>query len=862
MRTLLLLILPALSGGVDLSDVTVTRWTDPLGRNPIPKTEYERIHVPAGPVSLRVEAERQGLGSSRGRVALVVNESLYGEIEAHVDTLIQDLTAEGYGTVLLLASGEVPESLRARLSDLHGEGLVGAILIGQLPVAWFQMDNEWPGEDVEEFPIDLYFMDLDGQWVDADSDGLFDEHQDGSGDLEPEIWIGRICASNLTWGGEAELTRGYLEKNHLYRTGGLSVPDRSLAFVDDDWIGFGSSGLEFLYDDITVIETPSFTTASRYREELQEGYEFVHIMAHSCPWVHTFYPEGVGGSVYNFEIPLLDPKALFYNLFACSNARFVEQDNLGSWYVFCSTYGLLSVGSTKTGAMLLFEDFYGPLSEGLSLGDAFKAWAVLYLEESRSWFYGLTLLGDPTLRPGLGTQAASRFPEPGYEALDDAAYSITESSFSDGNPRIARSDSAGLTVAWHSGRDVRSNIYTSRFDGIAWTSPQVLEPNEYWDLFPDLNDGPDGRLWIIWHGLHPSLDHNLLACNRGSSAWSATDTLTTHPGYDVQPCLATDSSRTLHAAWKTYRDGTANIYLTQYDGIDWSAPFPLTSSAYEDDCPSLLGGPDGDLWLLHTADLDGNREIFSVKCISGTWSPGERITDDPGDDVYPVAVRLSNGDVLLAWQSQRAGNAEIRLMRWNGQGWIDTLNVSDDPGQDLRPAVVLGSDRTEAVIAWQSDRSGNWDLYARRFRSDSLSPTVSITSNEADDLFPDLAVDDLGSYWIVWQSDRNGNWDIFALPLDGFGTGESKRIEPGVQIRLFPNPARESVRMQGIRSAGEVPLEVTLYDVTGRSVLSKTFPRLSGDALDLDLTALPGGVYLLRLESREIEVFRRLLLLD
>ena len=76
---------------------------------------------------------------------------------------------------------------------------------------------------------------------------------------------------------------------------------------------------------------------------------------------------------------------------------------MGSWYLFQSTYGLLSVGSTKTGSMLCFFGFYEPLGNGASFGDAYLSWCINHIEtcagdESRPWFYGMTLLGDPTLK--------------------------------------------------------------------------------------------------------------------------------------------------------------------------------------------------------------------------------------------------------------------------------------------------------------------------------------------------------------------------------------------------------------------------------------------------------------------------------
>jgi len=155
-----------------------------------------------------------------------------------------------------------------------------------------------------------------------------------------------------------------------------------------------------------VYQTNREDYMARVRASTDNQYENLLICSHSSPWAHYLY-WGTGpydySLFYNYEIEDIDVQVLFYNLFACSNSRFVENDDMGSWYIFQSTYGLVSIGSTKTGSMLCFYDFYAPLGQGASLGDAFLSWCINNTEicagdESRAWFYGMALLGDPTLK--------------------------------------------------------------------------------------------------------------------------------------------------------------------------------------------------------------------------------------------------------------------------------------------------------------------------------------------------------------------------------------------------------------------------------------------------------------------------------
>jgi hypothetical protein len=203
----------------------------------------------------------------------------------------------------------------------------------------------------------------------------------------------------------------YFDKNHLYRAGELRLRDKALAYLDNDWCCYGwEDEVAIAYpqtDAVTnVYQTNREDYMQRVRQNTNNRYESLLITSHSSPWAHYLY-WGSGPYDYslfhNYEIEDIDVQVLFYNLFACSNCRYVELDDMGDWYLFQSTYGLLSVGATKTGSMLCFYDFYTPLGNGSSFGEAFRSWCVNDIEtcagdESRAWFYGMTLLGDPTLK--------------------------------------------------------------------------------------------------------------------------------------------------------------------------------------------------------------------------------------------------------------------------------------------------------------------------------------------------------------------------------------------------------------------------------------------------------------------------------
>jgi len=398
--------------GFDYKSVNPLRWMDPH-RNPVAYQEYQQGRSFARDLDIRLVYE-----GSKGNVpiCIVINTLLQPLIGSGFSQFVADLELEGYAPNVYTATNNGDEAAlkSVLISEWNTRGVAGAIMIGDLPIAWYEMTEppDWGGAHVE-FPIDLYFMDLDGDWIDQDFDGLYDEHQDGPGDMEADIWVGRLLAINLTDHGASEVAmmNNYLDKNHRYRSGELRLQDKALAYIDNDW---HTSGWEYdvalaypATDAVTdIYQTNREDYMLRVRESAGNQYENLLICSHSSPWAHYLY-WGTGTYDYslfhNYEIEQIDVQVLFYNLFACSNTRYVEEDDMGSWYIFQSTYGLVSVGSTKTGSMLCFDDYYAPLGNGATFGEAFLSWCIEDIEtcagsSSRPWFYGMCLLGDPTLR--------------------------------------------------------------------------------------------------------------------------------------------------------------------------------------------------------------------------------------------------------------------------------------------------------------------------------------------------------------------------------------------------------------------------------------------------------------------------------
>lgn len=485
MRKFIWLILLAISYGYSQAEIVVTRDPNP---NPdyVTYAEWLASHPEiatstSGPRVIATLYSNAPVDSLKGLIALVVEEGLETILSGELNQYVEDLKDQGYDVEMSIYSmAGSAEDLRHYLAEKLNQDLIGAILVGELPVAWFQMNSFWDGHyeppSYEEFPCDLYLSDLDGVWSDDStkpfwpgdplekgSDGIYDSH---SGNRIPEIWVSRIDASNISLVDPMTLYRNYLERIHDYRIGELSLPSKGLFFIDQDWA-------EYYYDEnmnlvcgyYEEIRDTMITNAKHYLELIAEDGLYLTVCVHSSPWRHYFHDANKGDDceVSYLDIDSIAPGYGFYNLFACSNCRWVEENCMGSIYQF-SGKGLGVVGSAKRGSMLDFWKFNLELSHGKSWGEAFKEWTRYWLTDNYlrnwgdRWFMGMCLLGDGSLDLIRSEQ---------YTSSDTTKLKLVTSAVTNGNVLVRfylpEPGNANLSVFDLAGRQVES-IYSGQSD--------------------------------------------------------------------------------------------------------------------------------------------------------------------------------------------------------------------------------------------------------------------------------------------------------------------------------------------------------------------------------------------------------------
>lgn len=165
-------------------------------------------------------------GRNRANFLIIVRDNIYSSLQTSLQTYQDDLSNEGFNSILVSFSGASHIDLKTIISSYYiSHGIIGVILVGNLPAAWYEYegldeDGE-PNGTWSDFPCELFFADMNGTWTDADNDGKFDLHINGT---HPEIWISRIKADNLPTIGQSEISliTSYFLRNHQHRTGDVT----------------------------------------------------------------------------------------------------------------------------------------------------------------------------------------------------------------------------------------------------------------------------------------------------------------------------------------------------------------------------------------------------------------------------------------------------------------------------------------------------------------------------------------------------------------------------------------------------------------------------------------------------------------
>jgi hypothetical protein len=162
--------------------------------------------------------------------------------------------------------------------------------------------------------------------------------------------------------------------------------------------------------------------------------------------------------------------------------------------------------------------------------------------------------------------------------------------------------------------------------------------------------------------------------------------------------------------------------------------------------------------------------VFLMKISFAWWSTPQNLGITGADDVSPQSCRKQLffcPYTCLVWQTDISGNWDIFSRFSYGGTWGDTLRVTTDVSTDSCPSVAYDFSRDCFWCAWQNNSTGYWDIFVAQTDTSGgwLSPH-QLTTSDADDEAPSVYVD-FDTVWLVWQRSVTDSTNVYSTYYDG-----------------------------------------------------------------------------------------------
>ena len=305
-------------------------------------------------------------------VAIIIDRTVYDEVKKEFDTYVRDVSLRFPVELVVLKDRNwesvSPDEIRAELQRLYKEkGIVGAVLVGQIPYTFWErsVDSHFTGINT------LYYQELDGEFIDEDSDGRYEKINWGP-NPGPELWVFWMRPPQKD---SVRYLKKFLAKCHDFYTGKIRVPYRAMLYAETDYSHMYRDMIEPLIEnygtDNIVVGSWKFDANPRETPTLSslesKGYESMTMNSHAYCMIHA--------NIRTRHQDVLRYGGVLTMIYGCHTAAFDEAptDNLTQGYVFRTKCGM-AAGGTSWGAGIppwKEEWLYRHLGEGMYLGKAY-----------------------------------------------------------------------------------------------------------------------------------------------------------------------------------------------------------------------------------------------------------------------------------------------------------------------------------------------------------------------------------------------------------------------------------------------------------------------------------------------------------
>ncbi len=366
-------------------------------------------------------------------------------------------------------------------------------------------------------------------------------------------------------------------------------------------------------------------------------------------------------------------------------------------------------------------------------------------------------------------------------------------------PQLVTDTAGGAIVTWQDSRN-GNDIYAQRVNSVGttlWTTNGVaISTATNNQTTPAIAVDSAGGAIIVWQdqrtrsgGFFGNSSYDIYAQrvdSNGSTLWTTNGiAICTATNNQEVPKVIADGSGGAIIVWEDERSGSFDIYAQRVNSsgsILWTFNgVAICTATNNQENPQLISDGAGGAIITWQDERSGSWDIYAQRINSSgvvQWTTnGVSICSATNNQEFPQLTSDSSGGTIITWQDERSGSWDIYAQDVNSNGstlWaLNGVAICTATNNQETPQLISDGSNG-AIITWQDERTGNWDIYAQDVNSNGSTlwalNGVAICTATNSQTIPQLTADGSGGAVITWEDARTGGDDIYAQRVNSTGS--------------------------------------------------------------------------------------------
>ncbi len=309
--------------------------------------------------------------------------------------------------------------------------------------------------------------------------------------------------------------------------------------------------------------------------------------------------------------------------------------------------------------------------------------------------------------------------------------------------------------------------------GFAQTSPMVVADEVatgsplYYNHASNIARTSDGQLIAVWNS--PTDQVVFSKYDPSFMTWSPASAISNAGDRAYKAGIDADDNGNLFCVWQQREtsDQDYAIFISKYDGANWSTPVNLTGNDVENEEASVVVDDVGNVFVAWNTDAEPDSAEY-VLCIKSTdggqsWSDPDTLSSSDGviggtstTSGRPFLAKATGGKMVCAWHEEPDGHPdrEVHISQFDGTDWMDEQVVWDKPDSANSMYGAIAANSSDMLfMAYIS--FGNYEILMKKKAWDDAEwpETPDTLISEQAPYKPFMGIDDNDNIYLVYRQD-------------------------------------------------------------------------------------------------------------